>query len=397
MPYIFPFDPDEKFFNTIKTYPGYNFSFYSGSAYINEARFKGQNIPTGSISLYELNVDRPSNLIYPFIVKDGNMWTFKSITTASYNRAEYGTVLTGAYPYTASLTRDYISGTTYPTPWSAATSAQKNTYVANRRRMLSLQNVLNLNQVLSPNFKYAGDYVSGTVNLINIPSIFYGSTIKKGSLNLKFYFTGSLMDEARDERLNGEIYSTMGPTSGSLVGTVLYNEGFILLTNSTEIGSSTERDDYVGSGTQLAPNWTYFGAYSADSIPAATSYPTASLYEISFKGTNLIPTHTLFAHAISGELNNSQNLTWLSSSNGDWRNSGVVSTSGTFQEPRFLEIKNTIQSPYCNYEENFEKQTFLSKMGIYDADQNLIAIVKMANPVRKRESDEMSFKLKLDL
>ena len=325
------------------------------------------------------------------------MWTFKSITTASYNRAEYGTVLTGAYPYTASLTRDYISGTTYPTPWSAATSAQKNTYVANRRRMLSLQNVLNLNQVLSPNFKYAGDYVSGTVNLINIPSIFYGSTIKKGSLNLKFYFTGSLMDEARDERLNGEIYSTMGPTSGSLVGTVLYNEGFILLTNSTEIGSSTERDDYVGSGTQLAPNWTYFGAYSADSIPAATSYPTASLYEISFKGTNLIPTHTLFAHAISGELNNSQNLTWLSSSNGDWRNSGVVSTSGTFQEPRFLEIKNTIQSPYCNYEENFEKQTFLSKMGIYDADQNLIAIVKMANPVRKRESDEMSFKLKLDL
>ena len=163
------------------------------------------------------------------------------------------------------------------------------------------------------------------------------------------------------------------------------------------IGSSTERDDYVGSGTQLAPNWTYFGAYSADSIPAATSYPTASLYEISFKGTNLIPTHTLFAHAISGELNNSQNLTWLSSSNGDWRNSGVVSTSGTFQEPRFLEIKNTIQSPYCNYEENFEKQTFLSKMGIYDADQNLIAIVKMANPVRKRESDEMSFKLKLDL
>ena len=87
----------------------------------------------------------------------------------------------------------------------------------------------------------------------------------------------------------------------------------------------------------------------------------------------------------------------VSSSNGDWRTNGVVSNSGSFQEPRFLNIKNTIQKPYCNYEENFEKQTFLSKMGIYDKDHNLIALVKMANPVRKKESDEMSFKLKLDL
>ena len=233
--------------------------------------------------------------------------------------------------------------------------------------------------------------------MFNVPTIFYGSTIKKGTVSLKFYFTGSLMDEAKDEKLNGELYSTMGPTSGSLVGTILYNEGFVLLTNETTIGSAAEKDDYAGLGSQKSPNWTYFGAYSKESIPGATSYPTASLYEISFKGTRPVPTHTMFAHASSGELNNSQNLTWLSSSNGDWRTNGVVSTSGSFQEPRFLSIKNTIQSPYCNYEENFEKQTFLSKMGIYDKDHNLIALVKMANPVRKKESDEMSFKLKLDL
>lgn len=398
MPYIFQFDEDEKFFNGVRTNPSYNISFYSGSSYINEYRFQGNNIPSGSVSLYELNVDRYSDLIYPFIVKDGNFWTFKSVTSEDYDRAQYGETLTGSYPLTSSVTREYVSGTTYPDPWEDATSAQKNTYVANRRKVLSLQNTLNYNKILNKNYEYTGSFVSGTVNLLNVPSIFYGSSIKKGTLSLKFYFTGSLMDEAQDNLLNGEIFSTMGPTSGSRVGMVLYNEGVVLLTNDTEIGSHDESDDYTGDGTQVAPNWTYFGAFSTGSIGKdATSFPTASLYEISFKGTNIIPTHTMFAHAAAGSLNNSQNLTWLSSSNGDWRTDQVSKLSSSFREPRLLQIKNTVQSPYCEYEEDFEKQVFISKMGLYDKDKNLIGIVKIANPVKKKESDQMSFKIKLDL
>ena len=61
MPYIFQFDEDEKFFNGVRTNPSYNISFYSGSSYINEYRFQGNNIPSGSVSLYELNVDRNSD------------------------------------------------------------------------------------------------------------------------------------------------------------------------------------------------------------------------------------------------------------------------------------------------------------------------------------------------
>jgi hypothetical protein len=398
MPYIFQFSDEEKFFNGIRTYPSYNVSFYSGSSYVNGDRFQGKNISTGSISLFELNVDRDSDFIYPFIVKDGNFWTFKSVTTAEYNRAEYGDTLSGSYPLTSSLTREYISGTTFPDPWDDATSAQKNVYVANRRKILALQNTLNYNRILNNNYAYTGSYMSGNVNLLNVPSIYYGSSIKKGTLSLKFYFTGTLMDEAQDNLLNGEVISTMGPTSGSTVGMVLYNEGIVLLTNETELGSHNEADDYNGNGTQAAPKWIYFGAFSTGSIgTSATSYPTASLYEISFKGTNVIPTHTMFAHASAGSLNNSQNLTWLSSSNGDWRNNQVIKLSSSFKEPQFLEIKNTIQSPYCEYEEDFEKQVFISKIGLYDKDRNLIGVAKLANPVRKKESDQMSFKIKLDL
>ena len=41
--------------------------------------------------------------------------------------------------------------------------------------------------------------------MISIPSIFYGTTIKKGSVNLKFYMTGTLMAQASDTGYNGRI------------------------------------------------------------------------------------------------------------------------------------------------------------------------------------------------
>ena len=52
---------------------------------------------------------------------------------------------------------------------------------------------------------------------------------------------------------------------------------------------------------------------------------------------------------------------------------------------------------YENYSGSLEKQTYISKIGIYDEDKNLIAIAKLAKPVRKTENRDFTFKLKLDL
>ena len=61
-----------------------------------------------------------------------------------------------------------------------------------------------------------------------------------------------------------------------------------------------------------------------------------------------------------------------------------------------LPIKNTIQSQYCRFDQDFQKQTFISKIGIFDEEKNLIAVAKIANPVLKRAEDSYTFKLKLD-
>ena len=45
----------------------------------------------------------------------------------------------------------------------------------------------------------------------------------------------------------------------------------------------------------------------------------------------------------------------------------------------------------------FQKQVFISQVGIYDEDQNLIGVAKLANPVLKKEQDSLTFKIKMDL
>jgi hypothetical protein len=105
----------------------------------------------------------------------------------------------------------------------------------------------------------------------------------------------------------------------------------------------------------------------------------------------------MFAEANAGDLNASQNPTWISSSMKRWKEDKIRFDRGTFQEPEFLEIKNTVQNDFCNSEEDFEKQVFISKIGVFDKDKNLIGVAKLANPVLKKESDDFTFKLKLDL
>ena len=56
MSYLHKFGRDDIFINRMVAHPEYEFLMYSGSAYVNNDRHMGENIPTGSISLYEINV-----------------------------------------------------------------------------------------------------------------------------------------------------------------------------------------------------------------------------------------------------------------------------------------------------------------------------------------------------
>jgi len=391
MPYLHPFGPDDILQNRMVTRPKFDFVMYSGSAYVNnDGDVLGENIVTGTVNLYEYNVDRngtDQQLIYPFVARNsGLIFRSNDLTREQYRSLDNSIqTITGSYALTSSISRQYFASTTYPFP--GGDDAAKDAYVSARKELIALQNTINYYRYISDSYAYTGSYVSGTVNMLQIPSIMFGEQIKKGTVSLKFYYTGSLIDEAIDSRENGELISTMGNTSGSIVGMVLYNEGFVLLTSSLDI--SSDQDKYTtGVGLENA-SWQYFGAYES-------GLATASLFSVSFEGTQKIPTTTMFATAQPGDLNNSLNPTWVTSSAADWRSRTSVGDSG-YVEPKETPIKNTIDSQYCNYEDEFQKQTYITEIGIFDKDKNLIGIAKLANPVQKKEADNYTFKLKLDM
>ena len=76
--------------------------------------------------------------------------------------------------------------------------------------------------------------------MLSIPSIIFGTSIKKGSVDLNFYVSGTLIGQLKDENRDGNLIQ-VGPIgsngSGSVAGVVLYNEGFVSLTGSWDLGN----------------------------------------------------------------------------------------------------------------------------------------------------------------
>ena len=62
-----------------------------------------------------------------------------------------------------------------------------------------------------------------------------------------------------------------------------------------------------------------------------------------------------------------------------------------------LDITNMVSSSFAETTGSLQRTTFISKVGIYDEDKNLIAVASLANPVKKTDERDLTIKLKLDI
>jgi hypothetical protein len=389
---FYKFTEDDLFTNTIEAYPEYSFYIVSSSVYINNIpNASGAltdnifGVPDGFLSLYEYNIDRPSTYIYPFLYKDGLKNIFKSYNTGSYNIADYGTVITSSYRLSSSISRYYYDST--------GVTGSSRTY------LFPLKNTMNHYTYLSPRYAYSasfGDKDSDSVNLINIPSIFYGSSIKKGSVSLKYYISGSLVAELVDKNFNGDLIQVSSSTDangeGRVAGTVLYNEGFIILTGSWNLNQHFP----IGfNGGSRSHRWLNFAVGANDGAVGiyASAFPYTS-FAIDYQGTTHTQTLTMFAHAKQGHLNYSNNPTYLKYNEPNYKN---ASTGSSVYGERPVPLHNNVDSSFTDVAPDFEKVTYISKVGIYDENKNLIGIAKVAVPIKKTIKNNYTFKLKLDI
>ena len=385
------FKKDDIYNNTIVTYPEYEFFVYNSKTYINrESSVDGDfsntinHVPQGFISLHEMNVNKPADgLAYPFVTKDGSRSAFRTVTTSQFQDSaqfQFGDTITGSYPLSASVSRIYVQ-------------SYEND---NKKFLRALRNPMEMGGYLSTKFDYA-NINAADANIIEVPSIFYGSKVRKGSVQLDYYITGTLTGRLRDTKENGELIQTYGVNSGSVAGIVMYEYGICILTASWNLSSdNASKDKYFDASTTSFPNWLSFGSGMLETKGTGTATSghnigTVPSYMIKMEGTNKIPTLTMLAHANKGELNYSSNPTFVEFDNQVTSSIG----SSSYIESGGL-IANTAKSKYVGYQEDFENTTYISKIGIYDENKNLIGIASLANPVKKTEIQEYLFKLRID-
>jgi hypothetical protein len=449
---LYKFSTNDVFRNRIITHPRTNFLINNGTiVYNGEIPATGKqdatprkltHSPSGYLSLYEINVDKNESahtfdaatgngetaMAYPFITKAGSLTAFKTVSVSSFQNFAYGDIMSSSYPLTSSVAVEHHRADGYvPTGCTQL-----------RRHISSLRNTFEHYAYMSPHYAWdAASAAYGTwakstqeMALVSLPSIFYGSSIKKGTVKLKFYITGSLIGQLEDFNRNGELIQVLPADSnkGKVAGVVLYNEGIMALTGSWDLDTSYK--DYflscpdclvahpdgsdVGSDPDpIAPTWTLWGTqgnpdddscnevldsggshYPINKVSgpySVTLCPSAS-WGVEFQGTTYVSVLTMMAHAPMGQLNHSNNPTYVKRGQAE-----QPLLDGTqFIEKDEKALTNIAKSVYTNYSESFEKTTYISKVGIYDEDKNLIAIAKVATPVKKTEDREYTFKIKLD-
>lgn len=305
---------------------------------------------------------------YIYIIRNGSMESFKDISDISYLKNLLGTEEYKFLPLTSSIQYQYYSDDSGTEPYLRDHK---------RLRIHSLKNTLQRNKIKSEHYSFSsslGDKLTQELTLISIPSIFYGSSIKKGSVDLSINYRDEKIARIQDIKYNGELIETLGSNTGSVAGVILYEEGFIILTGSW--------DQNIES-TEI--KWSLFGTGSDELFNSGS-------FDIDFNGTNDIQTITMLAHAEKSEMNHSNNPTYVKFGQ---NLEPIVSQKG-FYEPDNIQIKNITKYNYDNFTGSLEKQTYISKIAIYDEEKNLIGIAKLAKPVRKSTNRDFTFKLKLD-
>ena len=423
------FNPSDIILNTMKAHPNCEFFIFDSNVFYNNTGIQSgsrntqvTNVAAGAISLYEYNIDRPyvatnrpiggapfmvisdtekrfetynelinalppvkvvqdTARIYPWISKDSAGASFKTVNSTGYaNEFAYGDIMTGSYPLSASIRRQLIPATGDGSVTSPSASYSKH--------FESLKNRLNFYALRSEHYKVSsslGNKGTSTLNLISVPTIFFGSQIKPGTISLRWYLSGTLIGELKDTKQNGELIETTGLNTGTVAGVVLYDEGYFVLTGSLPL---SEEEITLDDSTQK-PSWIRYGVGANDGITPNIS----ASFGMTFKGTTETQVMTMFANARRGQANYSNNPTYLKYG----QDSLQFTSSQVYEENSQRLIANTVSSSYNDYSGSFKRQVYISRVALYDENKNLIGVATLSSPVLKKEDEDLSFKLKLDI
>ena len=300
------------------------------------------------------------------------------------------------YPYlssSANLIFDLTAGYSNNSPLSSSTNNQNakkiNIYNQMSQVLVGYDSTGNLQD-----FDRDGDLTGGNklteCLFVNFSRLLTKDEIKKGSFELKF-LTGSTVLARTDlmtiadhgaataYKVNspageyGILYTSSATpvadgTSG--VGLVYYQAGVAVLTSSIfsfnaagqtfcEFGAPASNKNPTENGVE--------GVLTGSNIQTACDGVRNRLYNISFNNTTELNSTIYFCRANHNDFNYSSNPTYLNSSK--------------------IQVKNNSTDSPVSY---------ITTVGLYSADNELLAVAKLSEPIKKTPETELTLRVRLD-
>ena len=166
----------------------------------------------------------------------------------------------------------------------------------------------------------------------------------------------------------GILYSSSVAYPGTGVGLIYYQAGIAVLSASIFDGDAT---NYIGpngaNGAVPADNRDTVSDLLIRSISGSADALRNRMYNISFNNTIEINSTIYFCRANNNEFNYSSNPTYLSQSQ-------IVVKTNAEELPR----------------------SFVTSVGLYSADNELLATAKLSEPLEKNPTDEILLRVRLD-
>ena len=244
------------------------------------------------------------------------------------------------------------------------------------------------------------------VNVITIPQEYFGEEIKPKSIKILDDSNGTTLD-LRDDG-HGQLYDwnysasfaagTPGgsPLTGSVVGNVFYEQGIITITDTGSLYISAS----LGSGSLPAGQYTGDDGFQVEFQATKTSYEyeyMCHIDEFQFTGT----TNPSVVVGRSGSIFVPEGAQYIY--DGEMRNyvGGVPKYENTIDlvlPPASSSYKMSYNSGkhYQNFTTHSAFGTYVTNIGLYNDERELLAIAKLSNPIKNDKDLPISFLVRFD-
>jgi len=243
-------------------------------------------------------------------------------------------------------------------------------------------------------FDEDGDVTGGGTKMkecffVNFSRLLTKDEIKKDSFRLAFYSTASAVNDSNtrdglktigdygastDYKVNspageyGLLYTASAAPKGDIVGHVYYQAGIAVLTASYFSGAFADPDSIPAGATgKSKPAVDY--VLTGSTITSAANALRYTIDNIDFNNTTELNSTIYFCRASTLDYNYSSNPTYLTASK--------------------IRVKDGL-SPKA------EPVSYITTVGLYSADNELLAVAKLSEPLKKTPSNEVTLRVRLD-